>query len=197
MNEPDWSQVRGIEDNAAKAVEQLLDALLILPDHNTKDTPKRVAKMLVREALAGRFEPPPDLAVFPNMHNVDEIYCVGPISFSSMCAHHLVPIIGKAWIGVLPDKSLMGLSKFHRLTRWVMARPQMQEEATEQLATALHEAIKPRGLAVVLRATHFCCSWRGVRDEPSLMTTSVNHGLLREDPAARAEFLALIAGMGF
>lgn len=186
-----------MEREAARAVGDLLLALRIGPDHNTVDTPARVARMLVREVFAGRYTSPPAITDFPNVANLDQLYAVGPIAFRSCCAHHLVPVLGHAWIGVLPTSRLIGLSKFHRLTAWIMERPQIQEEATEQLANTLDLAIEPRGLGVVVRARHFCTAWRGVRDEPSVLTTSVMRGAFREKPEVRAEFMALIAGMGY
>jgi len=191
------SERDAIEEEVACCVADMLSALRISNSPHTAETPRRVARMLVREVFAGRFEPAPELTDFPNAKNIDQVYAVGPITFRSCCAHHLVPILGQAWVGIVPSERLIGLSKFHRLTNWIMARPQVQEEATEQLANALEEAIEPRGLAVVVRAKHFCCIWRGVRDEPTLMTTSVMRGLLRDGPAAHAEFMALIAGMGY
>jgi len=191
-------ELADMENEVEGCVLDMLRALRIEPDHNTRDTPARVARMLVREVFAGRYDEPPELTFFPNVRGaLDQIYAVGPIAFSSSCAHHLVPITGRAWVGVLPDDRLIGLSKFHRLTRWIMARPQIQEEATHQLADAVEGALAPRGLAVVVRATHLCCAWRGVRDEPSVMSTSVMRGVLLADSAARAEFMAMIAGMGF
>lgn len=186
-----------IESDVTRHVAGILAALRIAPDHNTTDTPARVARMLVHEVCAGRFAPRPAITDFPNAANLDQIYAVGPIAVRSCCAHHLVPILGEAWIGVLPSQRIIGLSKFHRLTEWIMARPQIQEEATEQLADAIEDAIAPNGLGVVVRARHFCTAWRGVRDGPSLMTTSVMRGAFREKREARAEFMALIAGMGF
>lgn len=179
------------------AMCDVLTALGVPSGPHTAGTPGRVARMMVREVFAGLFEPPPALTSFPNEQALDQLYAVGPIAVRSCCAHHLVPIIGQAWIGVLPGESLIGLSKFHRLTAWIMARPQTQEEATQQLADALCDAIKPIGLAVIVRARHFCTAWRGVRDEPSLMTTSVMRGALLTAPAARAEFMSLVSGMGY
>jgi GTP cyclohydrolase I len=191
------TDLRDIEGEVALCVADMLTALRIRQDHNTIDTPSRVARMLVREVFAGRFSPQPEITEFPNVADLDQIYAVGPIGFRSCCAHHLVPVIGQAWIGVLPSNRLIGLSKFHRLTEWVMARPQIQEEATEQLAGVIQEAIEPQGLGVVVRARHFCTAWRGVRDGESLMMTSVMRGAFREEPAAKAEFMSMIAGMGF
>jgi GTP cyclohydrolase I len=139
----------------------------------------------------------PDVTVFPNAQNLDQVYAVGPIAVRSCCAHHLVPIQGQAWIGVLPGDTLMGLSKFHRLTAWVMARPQMQEEATDQLATVIENAIQPKALAVMVRARHLCCTWRGVCDDGQMMTTSVMRGSFRKNASARAEVLDLFKSQGF
>ena len=192
-------QIAVMERDVQEVIANLLQALMIPPDHNTEDTPARVARMLVREVFAGRYAARPELTTFPNVAKLDQILMVGPIAVRSCCAHHLVPIIGQAWVGMIPDQfsRLLGLSKVHRLTAWIMARPQIQEEATQMLADELEAATSPRALGVVVRAKHFCCAWRGVRDEPSLMTTSVMRGLFKEDPRARAEFMSLIGGMGF
>jgi GTP cyclohydrolase IA len=184
-------------DTAATLIARLLDILHVPTDHNTRGTPGRVARMLIEETLAGCFTLPPEITTFPNVSDLDEVYAVGPIAVRSCCAHHLVPIIGKAWIAVLPGERLMGLSKFHRLTQWIMARPQMQEEATWQLANAIEERIKPKALAVVVRASHLCCTWRGVRDADQLFTTSVMRGSFRNAPSARAEVLDLFKSQGF
>lgn len=190
-----------IEAEVERHIGAMLAALVIdvAADHNTTDTARRVAKMLVHEVFAGRYEPAPTATAFPNVRQVDELYAVGPITVRSACAHHLVPIMGEAWVGVIPaDGKLIGLSKFHRLAEWVMARPQIQEEAVQQLADVLAEACgDPIGLGVVVRAEHLCCGWRGVRDRGSRMVSSVLRGALREKPEARAEFYAVIEGMGF
>ena len=177
----------------------LLNSLVIDTehDHNSQETAARVARMMVREVFAGRYMPPPKLTTFPNVKQVDECYAVGPIAVRSCCAHHLVPIHGSAWIGVIPGERLIGLSKFHRLTEWVLSRPQIQEEAAEQLADAIESAVQPRGLGVIIRASHLCCEWRGVRDVGSLMTTSVLRGFFKHDQKARAELLTIISAMGF
>ena len=183
-----------IESNVEKAVQQLLSALLIdvENDHNTKETAKRVAKMYVREVFAGRYNELPKITEFPNAKNLDEIYTLGPITIRSACSHHLVPITGKCWIGILPDDRVIGISKFVRMVEWVMARPQIQEEATIQLADLIDNMIKPRGLAIVIEAKHQCMTWRGVRESETAMTSSVMRGVFRDEPEARAEFLRLI-----
>lgn len=202
-NEP----VAGLEDadreimrtRVADHVAGMLDALLIdwKADPNTRETPARVARMLVDESMRGRYDPRPRVTVFPNTRKLDELYTVGPITVRSMCSHHLVPITGSAWVGVIPGDTLIGLSKFARLTDWIMARPQIQEEAAVQLADEIEALIKPRGLAVIIRAQHLCTTWRGVRDSDSQMTTSILRGILRESPAARAEFFETIKGSRF
>lgn len=191
-------EIGQLEDEVAQAMGGVLRALAIdtEADHNTKDTARRVARMFVREVFAGRFEEPPALTDFPNVAGLDEIVVAGPITIRSACSHHMVPIMGEAWVGFIPGERVIGLSKFTRVAEWIMARPQIQEEATVQLADALWEAMKPKALGVVVKARHFCCGWRGVRDAGQEMTTSVMRGWFREHPEARAEFLSLLKGRG-
>lgn len=185
-----------VEDDVIDAVRHLMSALLIDTgnDHNTRDTAARVAKMYVHEVMRGRFYPEPNITEFPNALELDELYVTGPITVRSMCSHHLVPIVGHAWIGIVPGKdSVIGLSKFNRLVEWIFARPQIQEEASIQLADIIEAKCKPKGLAVVVKATHMCMTWRGVKESmDASMTTSVMRGVLRSDPAARSEFLSLL-----
>jgi GTP cyclohydrolase I len=174
------------------AVAQLLKALRIDPDHNTKDTPARVARMYVDEVFKGRYQPRPKLTDFPNVADLDSLYTIGPITVRSACSHHLVPIIGKLWIGVLPSDRVIGISKFVRLAEWVMARPQIQEEAVMQLANELQTLLNPRGVAVVMDAQHLCMTWRGVREAGTTMTSSVMLGAMRDNPDLKSEFMKLI-----
>jgi GTP cyclohydrolase I len=182
-----------VEDEVRHCVAATLRALLIdtESDHNTKDTARRVARMFM-ETFAGRFAQPPALTDFPNVRQLDELYMVGPVTVRSTCAHHLCPITGRAWYGVIPDGRVIGLSKFTRLSEWIFARPQIQEEAVVQLADAIEAATRPRGLAVVVKANHSCVTWRGVKDADGTMVTSVMRGLLKDSPAARMEFLTMI-----
>lgn len=182
-----------MERQLEKVFREFIDILFIDEfDPNIEETPKRLAKMYVREILKGRFQPMPKLTTFPNSRKVDELFSVGPISFNSLCSHHFVPFIGKVWIGVIPGDKLLGLSKFARLTEWVMARPQIQEEAVQMLADIIENELQPLGLAIVMKAKHFCMCWRGVKDPDCEMTTSVVRGQLRESEA-RSEFLSLIS----
>lgn len=163
-------------------------------DHNTQETAKRVAKMFVREVFAGRFAQAPSVTEFPNVSRLNELMIVGPITVRSACSHHLCPIIGKVWIGIMPNEhsNLIGLSKYVRLTDWIMSRPQIQEEAVTMLADELQARVKPDGLAVVMEADHFCMHWRGVKDIEAAMTNSVMRGAFLTDPNLRREFLSLM-----
>ncbi len=181
-------------------VKDLLESLVIdiEADHNTQNTGRRVAKMYINEIFGGRYVPLPGLTEFPNDKRLNELMIVGPITVRSCCSHHLCPIIGKLWIGVMPNEEskLIGLSKYTRVAEWIMCRPQIQEESVVQLADLLESRMKPDGLALVMEADHFCMQWRGVKDMDSKMTTSVMRGCFLEDAALRREFLALM-GNGF
>jgi GTP cyclohydrolase I len=163
-------------------------------DHNTRETARRVAKMYVNEVFRGRFVPMPNVTEFPNASHLNELMIMGPITVRSACSHHLCPIMGRLWIGVMPNQqsNLIGLSKYSRLVEWIMTRPQIQEEAVIQLADILVKRVKPDGLAVVMEADHFCMHWRGVKDNASKMTNSVMRGVFLKDGALRREFLSLI-----
>ncbi|WP_343602263.1 GTP cyclohydrolase I [Roseateles sp.] len=181
-------------------MQGVLEALVIDTDsdHNTQETAKRVAKMFLKEVFAGRYAPPPLVTEFPNAERLNELMIVGPITVRSACSHHLCPIIGKVWIGLLPSEhsNLIGLSKYVRLTEWIMSRPQIQEEAVVMLADELQERVQPDGLAIVMDADHFCMHWRGVKDMDSTMTNSVMRGSFLKDATLRAEFLALMKQKG-
>ena len=149
-----------LETEVAKRMQHVLEALVIdtESDHNTTGTARRVARMFLHEVFRGRYHPMPRVTEFPNAERLNELMIVGPITVRSACSHHLVPIIGKLWIGVLPSEQskLVGLSKYSRIADWVMSRPQIQEEAVMQLADLLETRLRPEGLAIVLEADHFC-----------------------------------------
>lgn len=163
-------------------------------DHNTQDTARRVAKMYLHEVFRGRYQPIPPVTEFPNAGSLNELMIVGPITVRSACSHHFCPIMGRLWIGLMPNQhsNLIGLSKYSRLAEWIMGRPQIQEEAITGLADLLMQKVTPDGLAVVMEADHFCMHWRGVKDTASKMVNSVMRGSFLKDPALRREFLALI-----
>jgi GTP cyclohydrolase I len=189
-------ELEGLVDEVAQKMQAVLESLVIdtKNDHNTKNTSQRVAKMFVNEVFNGRYVEQPTLTKFPNVSRLNELMIVGPITVRSACSHHLCPIMGRIWIGVLPskDSALIGLSKYSRLTEWVMCRPQIQEEAVVELADMLEKKIKPVGVAVVMDADHFCMQWRGVKDRDSKMINSVMRGAFLQDFNLRREFLALI-----
>ena len=124
---------------------------------------------------------------FPNVGRLNELMNVGPILVRSACSHHLCPIIGRIWVGVMPNEhsALIGLSKYARLVEWVMARPQIQEEAITELANLLQDKMQPDGLAVVMEADHYCMKWRGVKDSDSKMTNSIMRGSFLKNPDLR------------
>ncbi|SHF09790.1 GTP cyclohydrolase I [Microbulbifer donghaiensis] len=177
-------------------LQGLLHALVIdtHSDHNVADTAKRVAKMFVHEVFRGRYEKAPAATTFPNVSQLNELMIVGPVTVRSACSHHLCPILGKVWIGVLPNASsdLIGLSKYARLAEWVMNRPQIQEEAVVMLADELEHRLQPDGLAIVMEASHFCMHWRGVKDNDALMHNSVMRGAFLKNATLRLEFLNLL-----
>ena len=185
-------------DEVAEKMQGVLDSLVIdtVNDHNTQDTARRVAKMYVKEVFKGRYTHAPVLTEFPNAEYLNELMIVGPITVPSACSHHLCPVIGKLWVGVLPNKqsNVIGLSPYARLVDWIMGRPQIQEEAIVQLADTIMEKTRPDGLAVVMECSHFCMSWRGVREMDSKMLNSVMRGAFLRDANLRREFLALIPG---
>jgi GTP cyclohydrolase I len=188
-------ELKLLEDEVTHRMQALLESLVIDThnDHNTRGTARRVARMFLHEVFRGRYHPRPALTEFPNVEKLNELMIVGPISVRSACSHHLVPIIGKLWIGVLPNEksNLFGLSKFSRLADWVMSRPQIQEEAVMQLADLIESSLAPDGLAIVLEADHLCTQWRGVKDE-SHMVNSIMRGTFLTNAQSRLEFLRLV-----
>ena len=183
-------------DEVADKMSSVLESLVIDTenDHNTRGTARRVAKMYLNEVFRGRYLPAPPVTEFPNAANLNELMIVGPITIRSACSHHLVPIMGRLWVGVMPNQhsNLIGLSKYARLAEWIMTRPQIQEEAITQMAELLMDLVKPDGLAVIMEADHFCMHWRGVKDTASKMVNSVMRGSFLKDSALRREFLSLI-----
>ena len=183
-------------DEVASKMQGVLDSLVIdlENDHNTGDTARRVAKMYIKEVFNGRYVKAPNITEFPNAEHLNELMIVGPITVRSACSHHFCPVIGKIWIGVLPNErtNVIGLSKYARLAEWIMGRPQIQEEAVVQLADLIQQKTQPDGLAIVMEASHYCMSWRGVKDMDSKMINSVMRGAFLKDPNLRREFLSLI-----
>ncbi len=182
-------QMRGVLNSLVIDIEN---------DHNTDNTARRVAKMYLNEVFRGRYVPAPTITEFPNVGHLNELMIVGPITVRSACSHHFCPVIGKIWIGVMPNEhtNVIGLSKYARLAEWIMGRPQIQEEAVVQLADLIQAKTQPDGLAIVMEASHYCMAWRGVKDMDSKMINSVMRGVFLKDPNLRREFLSLIPQKG-
>ena len=190
---------KGELEKIQKEVEEgfmaVFDSLLIdrENDWNSEDSPKRLAKMLCQEIFNGRYSAPPKITAFPNASKYDQLYVVGPIAINSTCAHHWQPFNGFVWVGVTPGSKVIGLSKFHRLCKYYAERPQIQEELTEQIAKAVQEATDAPGVAVLIKAKHFCVCNRGVRDTSSQMITSKLTGNIRETDSLKQEFFQLVS----
>lgn len=155
----------------------------------TADTPKRVANMY-DELLSGYKTDPIELlngAMFDVEY--DEMVIVKGIDFYSLCEHHLLPFYGKAHVGYLPDKRVVGLSKIPRLVDMFARRLQVQERLTQQIATVMNELIEPIGIGVVVEAQHLCAAMRGVKKPNTVMTTSAVRGLFKQNSATRDEFM--------
>ena len=151
--------------------------------------------MFVHELFRGRYYPPPEVTAFPNAKKYDQIYITGPISIDSTCAHHFQPITGSCYIGIFPDEKVIGLSKFNRMVDWIASRPQIQEEMTEQIADMVEKETSALGVAVIIKAEHFCMTARGVKEHESEMMTSVVRGIFRDEPTTKAEFFSLLNNM--
>jgi GTP cyclohydrolase I len=179
---------------AARKVEELFDILRIdhRNDHNTRETPQRVAKMYVEEILGGRYTAPPKITEFDNARAYDQLIVTGPIELRSMCAHHMMPIYGAAYIGILPsaDGKIIGLSKYDRIVEYFASRLQIQEELVKQIGHYIMDMTAPRGLAVRISAVHMCKTQRGVRaSHRSRMVNTYYWGEMASDAALKGEFV--------
>ena len=177
-----------------KAVREILLAVGEDPDREgLQETPDRVARMYA-EIFAGlHLDPAVHMRkTFTQKH--DEMVLVTDIEFASMCEHHLLPFTGKAHIGYLPDGKIVGLSKLARVVEVVARRPQVQERMTEQVADLIMNELHPRGVGVIVEASHSCMTIRGVRKPGTTMRTSALRGIFKTNHATRAEFIALVRG---
>lgn len=183
------------QEKAENAIYQLLEAIGEDPNREgLLDTPKRVAKMYA-EMFASLNEDPKDqfTAVFTENH--EEVVLVKDIPFYSMCEHHLVPFYGVAHVAYLPNNGqVTGLSKLARAVEVASKRPQLQERLTEQVASALVQALDPKGVFVMVEAEHMCMTMRGIKKPGSKTITTVAKGIYREDTVARQELLSLMKG---
>jgi GTP cyclohydrolase I len=176
---------------AQRAAEELLLALgADLDAPGLRDTPRRVAA-----AYAELLTPEPFvLTTFPNEEGYDELVVVRDIPFQSLCMHHLLPFHGVAHVAYLPAERIIGLSKLARVVEHFARDLQVQERLTKQVAGCIEEELAPKGVGVVLEAEHLCMSLRGVQKAGARTVTSALHGLVRDDPRTREEFLSLTGG---
>ncbi len=188
---------RGFDhDKITAGVRMMFEGLGLDPGNpSIRDTPLRVARMF-DEIFAGLIVDPSDVldVVFEEGH--DELVLIRDIPFASICEHHLIPFVGRAHVGYLPNEAgqVTGLSKLARLVDLVAKRPNLQERITTTIADTLEKALSPRGVFVVIEAEHYCMTMRGVRKPGSVTVTSAVRGLMRDDPRTRAEAMALAMG---
>ena len=185
---------------AAKKLAELFDTLHIdhRNDHNTRDTPHRVARMFVDEIMRGRFSRPPALTEFENVGEFDQLIVIADHSLLDS-AIHLMPIYGEAFIGVLPARSgkIIGLSKYDRIVDYFCGRLQIQEELVKQIGHFIMDETSPLGVAVRISAVHMCKTHRGVRaSHRSQMVTSAYFGAFQDDQQRKDEFLQELALVG-
>jgi GTP cyclohydrolase I len=177
-------------------IEKAVKEILVAVGEDTKregikDTPERVAKMY-SELLAGMGQDPKMYieSVFPEKY--DEVVLLRDIPFYSICEHHLMPFIGSAHVAYLPAGKVLGVSKLARIVDCFARRLQVQESLTAQIADFLMESLNPRGVAVVLEASHSCMTIRGIKKPGSMMVTSALRGIFKKDPRSRNEIISLI-----
>lgn len=178
------------KDLVIKGVELLLDGIGIDgSSEHLRNTPRRVAEAFC-ELFSGYEREEPEVTVFES--SIDQIVVVRNIEFVSMCAHHMLPFVGIAHVGYLPDGHIIGLSKFARVVEFFSKRLQVQEELTKQIADFVMSRTKPKGCAVIIEARHYCVAARGVKSKESDMVTSVMLGAFREDASLKEEFMSII-----
>jgi GTP cyclohydrolase IA len=171
--------------------EGVLDSLVIdrHTDPNSQDTGRRLAKMYVKELMAGRYDPAPSATAFPN--NTADAYdgmLVVRSELKSMCSHHHQPVTGVAYIGIIAADKLIGLSKYTRIAQWCARRGTLQEELAMDIAREIMKATGSKDVGVYIQATHGCCENRGIMAHSSLTQTTVLKGRFIEDYSTKKEF---------
>jgi GTP cyclohydrolase I len=178
-------------DELTEKFEGVLDSLVIdrENDPNSKGTARRLAKMYIYEIMSGRYEPVPDATAFPN--DGDDAYkgmLVVRSELRSMCSHHHQPVSGVAYIGIIPNGKVIGLSKYTRIAQWCARRGTLQEELCNDIAREIMKATNAKDVAVYIQATHGCCENRGIMAHSSLTQTTVLKGRFIEDQSTKNEF---------
>ncbi len=191
---PPEMQTAGRRIDARAAEEAARDLLVALgadlTDDGVRETPRRMAAAYAELLTAHPFRS----TTFPNDEGYDELVVARSIPFHSLCMHHLLPFHGVAHIGYLPGERILGLSKFARVVELFARDLQIQERLTVQIANWLQQRLSPKGVGVVLEAEHLCMSLRGVQKFGARTVTSALHGVIRDDPRTRQEFLAVTTG---
>lgn len=178
-------------NEASTAFENVLDSLLIdrETDPNSQGTAKRLAKMYFNELMSGRYESKPDATSFPN--EGEEAYkgmLVVRSELKSVCSHHHQPVTGVAYIGIIPNGKVIGLSKYTRIAQWCARRGTLQEALCNDIANAIEDATNAKDLGVYIQAQHGCCENRGIMAHSSLTQTTVLKGAFKHDAGTKKEF---------
>jgi GTP cyclohydrolase I len=193
---PSTALIRGADD-VARAEENVRGILRFLGEdaerEGLQETPARVVRAYAEHFSGYSQDPAEYLAkTFQEVDGYDELVLVSDIEVFSHCEHHMVPFVGKAHVGYIPDGRVVGLSKIARVVDVFAKRLQVQEKLTKQIADAIQSHLRPQGVAVIMQCQHFCMCYRGVKKPGSWTTTSKLHGLFLADSAARIELLTLI-----
>lgn len=181
-------------DEVTESFQKVLDSLVIdrENDPNSKDTPRRLAKMYINEIMSGRYHPQPKITAFPNQHTGKQTGFSGMLhvqaDINSVCSHHHQPVRGTAYIGIIPEENVIGLSKYTRLAQWLARRGTLQEELAEDIAQGIMEVSGAKSVAVMVVASHGCCDFRGIMAKDSNTVTTVLHGEFLTDGTVRKEF---------
>jgi GTP cyclohydrolase I len=188
-------RVKAVTDTEAEdAFRTILEWIGEDPNRDgLRETPERLVRSY-REYFAGYDEDPEEVLrkTFSEVDGYDEMIVLRGVTFESHCEHHVAPIIGRVWIGYLPDRRVVGISKLARVVEIFSKRLQIQERLTAQIANTINDVLKPKGVAVVVKAAHHCMISRGVHKRGSDLVTSRMLGIFRDQPATRGEFLSLV-----
>ena len=195
INEASGGGVKPVNDaEAERAFRTILKWIGEDPDRDgLRETPDRLVRSY-REYFCGYAEDPAQVLrkTFSEVDGYDEMIVLRGVTFESHCEHHVAPIIGRVWVGYIPHRRVVGISKLARLVEIFSKRLQIQERLTAQIANTIDEVLKPAGVAVVVKAAHHCMISRGVHKRGSDLVTSRMLGVFRDQPATRSEFLSLV-----